>query len=194
MYIQWDTSAETAVGVPSNAPPLVYDYGYWVPCQMPARRTSLAQTLHWSLVDGVAVGEWVGSDDPLDAPASHDIINSRHRELETSPITVFGESFDCDEKSELRMRDAIAYWDDRPLEPGVFELREIEGVETKVIIWTRGDNTNADLTKDQLEFIFEEMKKQRALRAAILFAHLRQFKSNPATSLRDIQELASWGI
>lgn len=130
--------------------------------------------------------------DPFARLATRDEINARHRELEISPIVVFGEPFDCDEKSEIRMRDAIAYWDTRPLEPGVFEEREINGVTSRVIIWTKGDNTLIELSKDMLIAVYHEMLHQRSVRGAVLFARLRQFKANPNTTFREIMTDSNW--
>jgi hypothetical protein len=132
--------------------------------------------------------------DPFTRVATRDEINARHRELEISPIMVFGELFDCDEKSEIRMRDSIAYWDTRPLESGVFEERELNGVLYRVIIWTKGDNTLVDLTKELLIAIYHEMLHQRSVRGAVLFAKLRQFKNNPDTTLRQIMDSNNWLI
>lgn len=196
-FIKWDYEAGVPCSAPSNAP--LEDGGSWLECILPEqRRTSDTQTIEWLLLEGTHTdyvhGRWEGSADPLDAIASREVINNKHRELEISPVMVFGEPFDCDERSEIRMRDAIAYWDLRPLELGVFEEREIEGVATKIVIWTRGDNSFVELTKDQLQAIFHEMLAVRAIRGAILFASLRRFKDDPNTTLRDINDPANWGI
>lgn len=201
MFVRWDTHSKEIIGCPSNVPGPEDD---WVKCLWPDERKSQAQYLVWELQDyedelslesgKVLVGRWEGDTDPNMRMATRDEINDKHRELEIAPVMVFGEPFDCDERSEIRMRDAIAYWDLRPLEPGVFEEREIEGVVTKIVIWTKGDNTFIELTREQLGAIFNEMLAQRAVRGAILFASLRRFKDNPNTTLRDISDPANWGI
>lgn len=197
MYIEWDYSTSSVIGAPSNEP--LDNGGTWLECYLPAiPRSSPNQILVWQLLEGTHAnylhGSWSGSHDPMDIAATREKINETHRELEISPVSVFGEPFDCDERSEVRMRDAIAFWDSRPLEAGVFEEREINGEIQKVIIWTKGDNTLVDLTREQLQAIFYEMLAQRALRGAILFASLRRFKDNPNTTLRDINDPANWGI
>lgn len=192
MYTLIDEQGQP-VGLPHSFPPEDDDRD-WRPLVMPPPRTSAAQTLVWSLENGAVVGAWVGDNDPDLRQACRDEINAMHRLLETAPVMVFGEPFDCDEKSEIRMRDAIAFWDLRPIEPGVFEEREIDGVLTKIVIWTKGDNTLIELTRDQLQAIFNEMLSRRAVRGAILFASLRRFKNNPETTLREINDPANWGI
>lgn len=147
----------------------------------------------WEKINGRCVGHWEGSSDPLDRLATNDEINLRHRELEISPINVADYQFDCDEKSEIRMRDAINYWDYRPLEPGVFEDREIDGVTQRVIVWTLADNTTHALTRVQLSDVFNAMLIARSNRGAVLFARARRFKSEGVT-LRQLQDENSWGI
>ena len=128
--------------------------------------------------------------DPLNVPATLEQINAKHKELESSPVLVFGVSLDCDERAEMRMRNTIEHWDDLPLQDGVIE--EIEG--TKVVVWTMGDNSIATFNKPVLETVFAEMLKQRAIRATALFSALRQLKADPTTTLRNIQNPSAWGL
>lgn len=131
--------------------------------------------------------------DPLNVPANHDQISSRYRDLEASPVVVFGLLLDCDDRSEIRMRNTLDYWDDLDLEPGVIEEHG-DARSGKVVVWKMGDNSLEPLTKNMLSEFLNEMLKQRAIRGTILFAALQRFKANPATTLRDIEKLSNWGI
>lgn len=190
MYTKVDENWQP-IGLPSNFP--IDDDPNWVALVLPPPRTSEAQTLVWEKVNGQCVGRWIGSPDPLDRLATHEEINARHRELEISPIQVGELEFDCDEKSEIRMRDAIAFWDFRPLQSGVFEDREIEGQTRRVIVWTLADNSTHALTKTELSDTFTAMLIARSNRGAVLFSRARKFKSDGIT-LRQLLDMASWGV
>jgi hypothetical protein len=131
--------------------------------------------------------------DPLDRPATVAEIKDIHRRLETSPVMVRGFSLDCDEKSEIRMRDALAYWDSRPLEPGVFEEALIDGAPRRFIYWTLGDNSIGTFYKEELESLYSDMLLERAKRGAILFGSFRRFKTEGA-NLRALQDPEFWGL
>lgn len=194
-YIKWDAEKHTHIGTPSN----VQHDETWLKCLLPPYpRTSETQELKWLFLEGTHEnylhGYWEGSENPLDAKATVDDINRIHRELEISPIEIAGEIFDCDERSELRMRDAVTFWDYRPLETGIFEELPIQGEMQKVITWIRGDNTATVLTKFQLSAIYQEILLKRAVRGAILFSAARKFKENPETTVGDISNPINWGI
>ena len=105
-----------------------------------------------------------------------------HRE---SPIEVFGFTIDCDEDSLNTMRQTLKHFDDQPLEPGVFEMRDAE----KCVLWQVADNTQQALTKSQLNAVLDETEKQKALRTAKLYAKKRYLKDNAGTYA---EVLTSW--
>jgi len=110
--------------------------------------------------------------DPLDVPASKEDINRLRDELEVAPVTVLGHYIDFDEKSEKRMVDAIALWD---------ELGE------EVLAWTMADNSEVQLSKPQLEDILVAARIARGTRALALHQRAKQFKAQGGT-LRDLQD------
>lgn len=191
MYTKVDENFQP-IGLPYSFPP-EDDDGPWIALVMPPPRTSDTQTIIWEKVNGQCVGRWEGSADPLDRLATHDEINARHRELEISPILVGDGEFDCDEKSEIRMRDAITFWDHRPVAPGVFEDREIHGDTRRIILWTLADNTVRAFTKEQLASVFNAMLIARSNRGAVLFTRARKFKVE-GVMLRDLRTREVWGI
>jgi hypothetical protein len=185
MYTKIDESGQP-IGLPTNFPP-EGDEGDWRQLIMPAPRSSEAQVLVWALVNGACVGSWIGSTDPDERQAQPNEIKEYHRQLEQSPIMVFGELFDCDERSELRMRDALATWDERPIDPGLFE--EVNG--TKVIYWTKADNSVAAIDKPTLQAVFSEMLKQRAIRGGKIYKKFRQLKQQGCT-YKQLIDPATW--
>jgi hypothetical protein len=190
MYTRVDSSGQP-IGLPANFPPEEGDGNDWRPLEMPPPRTSPNQILTYTLKEGKCVGKWVGDPDPNNRLATNDEITSKHKELEIAPIVIFGQLFDCDEKSEIRMRDAIKYWEYRPIEAGVFEERLVNNILVKGIIWTRGDNSFVFLTQEQLTAIYDEMLMQRALRGANLFAKARKFKDT-GISFKELMDINSW--
>lgn len=185
MYTKVDENGQP-IGLPASFPP-EGDEGDWRALIMPPPRTSEAQQLVYELIDGACVGLWIGSPDPLDRPATNEEVKQKHLELEQSPIEVFGVLLDCDERSELRMRDAISTWDERPLQPGMFE--EVNG-ET-VIYWTLGNNQVVPINKPTLQSFYAEMLKQRAIRGANLYRRYRQIKSDGCT-IRELMDDSFW--
>jgi len=106
----------------------------------------------------------------------------KYREL---PVEVFGTLIDCDENSIKTMEQTLKYFDDQPLEAGVFEMRNGE----KCVLWQVADNTQQALTKSQLNAVLDETEKQKALRTAKLYAKKRYLKDNAGTYA---EALASW--
>lgn len=155
----------------------------YLECIMPLPRSSEAQTILWQEVSGQLIGSWVGSSDPLDAPANNDAIKARHLELESAPIEVYGILMDADLLSEKRMTDCIETLDYLPLKPGCVE--EIDGV--KVRYWKDADNNWHPVSKATLILILAELIKLRGIRASILFDEMQEFKSNGCTQ-RDLIE------
>lgn len=190
MYTKIDVNWQP-IGLPASFPP-ENDNDVWVPLVLPPPRTSEMQVMKFKKENGQCVGYWEGSADPFDRLATNEEINAKRAELEVSPILVNGIKLDCDERSEIRMRDAIAYWDSRIIEPGVFEERKLQnGQKYNVIIWTLADNSSVELTKADLAHVFNEMLIARTNRAAVLFARARKYKTNGIT-VRHLMDTAYW--
>ena len=158
----------------------------YLPIEIP-QKTSDAQEISCKLENGKVICEWLGSPDPMERLATSEEIKSFHRELEQSPIIVFGYLLDCDERSELRMRDALSTWDARPVQSGMFE--DLNGV--RVIYWTLGNNNVIPINKNQLQSFFDEMLIQRAIRGANLYRRYRELKSSGCT-LRELNDPSTW--
>lgn len=174
---------ETLYGIPQQIRIPDPDY---VPIVIPERESD-AQQLSYTFENGVVVCEWIGSPDPLEREATNTEVKERHLQLEQAPIEVFGVILDCDERSELRMRDAIATWDERPEQPGMFETLNGE----TVIYWTLGNNQVIPINKQTLQSFYNEMVRQRAIRGANLYRRYRQIKSDGCT-IRELMDDGFW--
>lgn len=100
-------------------------------------------------------------------------MNAMRDTLESSPVTALGHTVDADEKSDKRMAEALAVWD---------------SLGQASIDWTMADNSVVPLTKADLQDLYDEMRRVRALRGLQLHARARQLKAQlPDLTLRDIQ-------
>lgn len=163
MYVRWDSNTGDIIGSPSNAPGTEPD---WVPCQMPEKRTSRAQELAWTLVDGVLVGDWVGSDDPKDAPADAIEIRKAWLGIMQYPIAADnGLVFDFDRDSRDLIRGAIA-------------AMNATGAN---VDWRLYDNSTVTVDATQLQAYFDELIVNQAVRGLSVDAEYVDFKSAGAT-------------
>lgn len=177
MYIFWDEVKEEAVGIPASAPL----GGAWLPCIMPPPRTSVLQAMAWSLVDGVVVGSWVGSDDPLDEPVDHAAISIMRSELEVKPIKINSKWFDFDLTSRSRFEGAITAWDE-------LLAADITGMlftADAKILWRTADNQFSEFGKAEFSALYETLLKTAATRAAKLYEKSLQLKQSPTATARD---------
>ncbi len=189
MYIKWDLVLNQPEGLPSNFPSDEDDS--WVPLVNPPPANSLAQTLVWELISGQCVGRWEGSEDPLDVPATLEMIRAKHLELEASPVMVFGVLLDADLLSEKRIRDCIATLEHIPLRPGSVE--EIAGV--RVRYWKDANNLWHALSGTVLQTLLDEMIKERSIRASALFDRVQELKATVGDhTINQINSLEYWGV
>lgn len=174
VYVRWDEDRQEIIDVPYNLPGEGDD---WVPCLMPGDRMSEAQTLEWRMevyegVGRVLVGTWTGSDDPLDAPASDEHINSVWRELMQYPVAANdGRVFDFERDSREIMLGAIK------------ALTHTGGTEQ----WRLHDNTTVEVDAAQLQTYYDELELNQALRGVQLNQEYVQLRTEGAT-LRDVRE------
>lgn len=121
---------------------------------------------------------------PLNKAALWDDIKSKRDEFEQSPISTvsFGD-FDADEISVLRMKDAVEQFDVLPTL-----------VDSK-LTWKRADNSLIQLTKAELNSVYEEIKQKRSIRSAMLHVKAEEFRlSLSAPTKKEINEISFWGI
>lgn len=168
MYIQWDSEAGTALGLPNNTP----KGDDWFPCVQPGARQSRAQELVWTLVDGVVYGEWSGSDDPLDEPAHPDKIKETWKEILQLPLIVNGHAFQFDRDSRELMQFAIL------------------GLQTSggEINWRLDDNSTISVDAVALQNYYDELSAAVALRGLAVDNEYVAFKANGAT----VRQLIEW--
>lgn len=190
MYIEWSELDSSAIDVPRSHPS---GTGIWYRCTMPPVQTSTTQTLVWELhQDGeetYAVGVWVGSDDPLDAPASIEDIKEVHLKFETAPIEVSGILFDADDRSETRLRNSIAAFDLLPLIPNQVEV--VDGV--KLVYWKGADGISTPLTKEALTSGLDTLIILRGVRGAILFNKYQYLKRTLGThTINQVRSYEYW--
>lgn len=111
--------------------------------------------------------------DPLsETQATRQDLKDARNTIEGLPVLANSTPIDIDERSELRMREALEFWD-------------IVGEET--INWTLADGTVRALNKEQLESLLLNARILRANRAAQVHLEYRNRKLLPQT-LRDCQD------
>lgn len=173
MYVRWDDEKQEMIDVPYNLPG---DGDDWVICLMPGDPASGAQSLVWTMETyewgRTLVGSWEGSDDPLDAPASDEHINSVWRELMQNPVAANdGRVFDFERDSREIMLGAIK------------ALSHAGGTEQ----WRLYDNTTVEVDAAELQAYYDELVLNQALRGVQLNQEYVQFRAEGAT-LREIRE------
>lgn len=111
--------------------------------------------------------------DPKAVAASAQQVNLERDRLETLPLEANSLLFDVDEKSDRRMLEAI-------------ELAPELGVTSYT--WTLADNTQIELTVQELSDIYQELRIKRAARAQQLHQEALTFKVNGCT----VRDLVNW--
>ena len=106
---------------------------------------------------------------------THDI-NEMRREIEELPIQCSdGKKFDFDLFSRERIEEAVVSW------PPLLTDRS----------WKMADNTYLTVTAVSLAAYLTELKEKREDRTLALFPEMEALKSDPTTTLRDLQ---NWKI
>lgn len=100
---------------------------------------------------------------------------------EIAPVsTTFG-LFDCDERSEARLVQALE------------EFVHLTTVMDGKLTWKRADNTPVALTQTELSQAYAEVKRGRAVRAAQLHAKAEAFRQmNPPPTVTQLKVLDFW--
>lgn len=105
-------------------------------------------------------------------------INRLRDSFESSPVLVNATHLiDADEKSEARMKNAILLWD-------------ILGQET--IAWTLADNSVVDLSKDELQTVYDGMIQTRGIRGLVLHQYAATLKSQLPNLAEGWDNQANW--
>ena len=118
---------------------------------------------------------------PDNRPATWGQIKHWRDTHEIAPVTTTFGAFDCDERSDARMRQAIEAFDSLPT------------VTDGTLAWKRADNTLVNLTLVELQQVYQEGKIERASRAALLHQQAEAFRqqSVPPTPAQ-LAQLETW--
>ena len=118
---------------------------------------------------------------PDNRPANWEQVKHWRDTHEISPVTTTFGAFDCGERSEARMVQAIEEFDYLPT------------VTNGKLTWKRADNTLVALTKSELQQTYAEVRRERAMRAAQLHAKaedLRTLVTKPTVA--ELKSLDFW--
>lgn len=160
MYIRVDPKTGLFTNDVTNMPTNKEDPN-WIPCRMPPRRRSPGQSLRWSVVDGVAVGYWEGSDDPADAPASEEIKRDALRSEVDRPVEHEGRPYQFDRES----RDAM--------EIAIIGLEASPGV---TVNWRDANNQEIEMDARHLKGLYDSLMSKYAKRSLQLNASFSTIK------------------
>lgn len=168
MFIRWDTENQIAIGEPSLE---VGEEADWLELHIPSPRQSRAQTISYSLANGIVVGEWIGSSDPKDAPAQIETIRAFREHILQLPVTTDdGKTFQFDSKSRELIEDAIV------------ALEATQGT----IHWRLEDNTTVEVDSATLQTYYYQLVLNRAVRGLTIDAEYVALKTTGA-SFRDLE-------
>lgn len=101
---------------------------------------------------------------------------------EIAPVaTAASGTFDCDERSEARMAGSIEHFANLPT------------LQAGKLTWKRADNSYLALTLADLKLIYDEVKKNRAIRGALLHVKAETFRqmATPPTPAQ-LADLSFW--
>lgn len=125
---------------------------------------------------------------PAELKATRHQIKARWQELEQSPIQVLGVTIDCDQLSELRLKNTIDNWYSLPDIEGQMETA-LDG--TRTIYWSMSEG-KVPLTLTELTSVYTAMLESRATRAAVLFSNYQRIKSLPSVTISYVADLSNW--
>lgn len=125
---------------------------------------------------------------PEEPRVSHHQIKARWQELEQAPIQVLGVTIDCDQLSELRLKNTIDNWYSLPDIVGQMETA-LDG--TRTIYWSMAEG-KVPLTLTELTSIYIAMLESRAIRAAVLFSNYQRIKSLPSVTVSYVADANNW--
>ena len=125
---------------------------------------------------------------PAELKATRHQIKARWQELEQSPIQVLGVTIDCDQSSELRLKNTIDNWYSLPDIEGQMETA-LDG--TRTIYWSMSEG-KVPLTLTELTSVYTAMLESRAVRAAVLFSNYQRIKSLPSVTTSYVTDLSNW--
>lgn len=118
---------------------------------------------------------------PDNNPATWEQIRDWRDAHELSPVTTTFGIFDADEKAEYRLTQAIDTFGSLPT------------VQNGKLGWKLADNTVIPLSLSELEDVHEQIKTNRAIRAAVLHAKAEQFRvADPAPTPAQLKQLDFW--
>ena len=118
---------------------------------------------------------------PDNRPATWEQIRDLRDAHELSPVATTYGTFDADEKAEYRLTQAIAMFDSLPT------------LQNGKLGWKLADNTLLPLSLAELEDAYQQIKTNRAIRAALLHAKAEQFRvADPAPTPAQLKQLEFW--
>lgn len=179
MFIKWANNAP--VGDPS--------FGFedasepWYPCIYPGKRKAVTQTAVFTFSEevfeyegatyfGVVYVDWVGSEDPLDAPVQDKDLRDCAFSIMEYPIEANdGRVFQFDRTSKELMESQLAWMEANP---------------TDTVDWVLLDNSVVNLTQAQLQAYYDELILAQAARVRTVFAQYQSMKGSGVTK-RDIE-------
>lgn len=132
-------------------------------------------------------GELVNAP-PVELKATKHQIKTKWKELEESPIQVLGVTIDCDQLSELRLKNTIDNWYSLPDIEGQMETA-LDG--TRTIYWSMSEG-KVPLTLTELTSVYTAMLESRAVRAAVLFSNYQRIKSLPSVTTSYVTDTSNW--
>lgn len=118
---------------------------------------------------------------PDHRPATWEQIRDLRDAHELSPVTTTYGTFDADEKAEYRLTQAISTFDSLPT------------VQNGKLGWKLADNTLVQLSLAELQDVYQQLRTNRAIRAAVLHAKAEQFRvADPAPTPAQLKQLDFW--
>lgn len=119
---------------------------------------------------------------PLNKPASWEVIRDRRNEIELLPITLSdGRTFDYDKDAMDRFERAIEQFDFLPT------------LTNNTLGWKLFDNSIQFFTKAELTAVRDELKQKQAIRAALIFVRAEELAALNVT-VGQVQDLTTWGV
>lgn len=169
MFVLFDEASSSILDGPSN----IQKDG-WLPIEMPPKRSSPAQSLHFVVANGVVTAEWAGSPNPGDAPASRDALNDATKYILQLPLAASdGKVFQFDTDSEAVMIKMVKF---------------LKANSPATTDWRLLDNTTVTVGGTSLEAYYNELALAQAARLVIVDPQYLNYKNNGVT----VAELAAW--